>query len=198
MRLPGDRAANVEAPDSRVRPPMRSYRRRPFTSVLASLLVISGLTSVTAVATIGIGARQASATPTALFSSTVAGTYAVTVPDGVTSVGIVAVGGSGGSSSCDSINVHGGRGATVSTEAAVLPGDTLTVTVAADAASTVEDCLTFPNAGGSGSGAGGDGNNTGTGGGGASAVFDGPGALAVAGGGAEAASSPPGAMPGPA
>jgi hypothetical protein len=162
---------------------MRPNRRRTLRTALVALLVVGGVTATSVAAAVGTGVGRASATPTALFSSTTAGTYAVTVPDGVTSIGIVAVGGSGGSASCNSITVDGGRGAVVSTAATVLPGDTLTVTVASDAESAIDDCLTFPQAAGSGSGAGGDGNNTGTGGGGASAVSDGAGALAVAGGG---------------
>ena len=71
-------------------------RRRSLRTVLAGSLIIGGLTTLSLAATTALTIGTASATPATLFSSTTAGSYAVTVPGGVTSVTIAAVGGTGG------------------------------------------------------------------------------------------------------
>ena len=145
---------------------------------LAGSLAIGVLTSLSLAATTALTIGTASATPATLFSSTTAGSYAVTVPTGVTSVSIVAVGGTGGAGD----GASGGEGAVMTVNAAVTPGDSLSVTVGADGDGAYGD-----EAGGAGTGPGGSGPGGGPslagGGGGGSAVYDGSTPLVVAGGG---------------
>jgi hypothetical protein len=146
-------------------------RGRRLRAVLAGSLLTGGLTTFSLAATTALTTGTASATPATLFSSTTAGSYAVTVPGGVTSVTITAVGGTGSNGPGG-----GGEGAIVTSIATVAPGDSLTVTVGADGGVTT---------GGSGAGSGGSdfGGPGGGGGGGGSAVFDRSTPLVVAGGG---------------
>src|ERR1044072_473205 len=72
----------------------------------------------------GIGAERASASTQ---TYTTAGSYSFTVPAGVTSVAVTAIGGAGG----DCIVVpSGGEGASVAATVAVTPGEQLVVWVA--------------------------------------------------------------------
>ena len=125
------------------------------------------------------GSVAGASTTVLLFSSATPGATTVTVPAGVTSVQITAVGGDGGIGA-DSMS-SGGQGAVVTATAAVVPNDALTVTVAANGANQT-NCPPGA-AGGSGAGTGGSATGCGAGGGGASAVFEGATALVVAGGG---------------
>jgi hypothetical protein len=106
--------------------------------------MVGGLTTVSLAATTALTTDTASAMPATLFSSTTAGSYAVTVPGGVTSVTITAVGGTGPDPSG-----LGGEGGIVTVNATVAPGDSLNVTVAADGGE-----------GGSGAGSGGAGSGS--------------------------------------
>ncbi len=154
-------------------------RRRSLRAVLAGSLMVGGLTTFSLAATTALTTGTASATPATLFSSTTAGSYAVTVPGGVTSVTITAVGGTGPDPSG-----LGGEGGIVTVNATVAPGDSLTVTVGADG----------DGSGGTGAGSGGAGSgyDDAGGGGGGSAVFDGSTPLVVAGGGGGGGSLAPG------
>lgn len=143
--------------------------RRSLRGVLTGSLLIGGLTTFSFTATTALTPGTASATPATLFSSTTAGSYAVTVPGGVTNVTVTAVGGTGEGGG----GGNPGEGAIVTSTATVAPGDSLTVTVGANGG---------PSSGGSGAGSGGSGDE-GTGGGGGSAVFDSSTPLVVAGGG---------------
>jgi hypothetical protein len=147
-------------------------RRRSPRTVLASSLLIAGLTTVSLTATTALATGTASATTATLFSSTTPGSYAVTVPGDVTSATITAVGGTGHGSSPNDSGMPG-EGGIVTVTATVSPGDSLTVTVGANGGA---------NTGGSGAGSGGA-SDEGGGGGGGSAVFDGSTPLVVAGGG---------------
>jgi hypothetical protein len=162
---------------------MGARTRRSLRAALAGSLLIGGLTTVSLAAATALTGGTASASAVTLFSSTIAGTYPVSVPAGVTSVTIAAVGGTGGG--VGGLGEPGGEGAVVTATVAVNPGDNLTVTVASNG-STTNDISTA--AGGSGAGTGGEGlpeenGPSGDGGGGGSAVFDGTTPLAVAGGG---------------
>jgi RNase P/RNase MRP subunit p29 len=97
-------------------------------------------------------------------SYTTSGPYSWTVPDGVTSIQVVATGGGGGGGTNGGIGSRGGNGGVVTATLGVTPGSTLTLFV-----------------GGAGGGSGGNGN---TGGGGGSSNFNaGPGNQIIAGGG---------------
>ena len=102
---------------------MDIQRRRSLRAVLAGSLMVGGLTTFSLAATTALTTGTAWATPATLFSSTTAGSYAVAVPGGVTSVTITAVGGTG--------SAQGGEGAIVTMNAAVAPGEAA-VTVGAD------------------------------------------------------------------
>ena len=103
-------------------------------------------------------------------SYTTQGVGAFDVPDGVTSLGVYAVGGSGGASLVLAAPkpYPGGRGAIVTASLTVSPGSVLSIQVAGDGTSA-------PGAGGGGAGC--------TGGGGASRVSTSSGPLVVAAGG---------------
>lgn len=92
---------------------MGTRRRGSLRVVLAGSLLFWGLTTVALAATTVLTAGTASASPATLFSSTTTGSYAVTVPAGVTRITITAVGGTGGSGH----NANGGEGAIVTTTA---------------------------------------------------------------------------------
>jgi len=83
---------------------------------------------------LGVASLPASATPNPvqLFTSSTQGSYPVTVPPGVTSISVTAVGGTGAPS--PDWGGSGGRGAVVTTTATVTPGESLTVTVAGNGA----------------------------------------------------------------
>ena len=154
-------------------------------TALAGSLLFGGLTTAALAAITALTPGTASASPrTTLFSSSTPGTSTVTVPPGVTSVTITAVGGTGGSVAAGCVDqgpfVHicyggtGGAGAVVTATIAVVPSGALTVTVARNA--------------GAGSGRGGGAVSgaaiaNGASGGGASAVYHGLSPLVVAGGG---------------
>ena len=155
-------------------------------TTMSTVVLVGGLTAVS-LATMMTG--TASASPLTLFSSTTPGSYTTTVPAGVTSVTITAVGGSGGAAVNNGI--PGGEGGIITSTATVAPGDQLSVTVGANgicgSGGNVATCL---GTGGSGAGtggnsetAGGAGGGYGGGGGGGSAVSDGATALVIAGGG---------------
>lgn len=140
-------------------------------------------------------AGAASAATSTTVSYTTAGSYSFTVPAGVSSIAVTAVGAAGGSSaSCISTGASGGRGASVSATVAVTPGEQFGVVVGTPGTSV--GCSAAYGAGGSfgGGGDGGSGTgggNGGAGGGGASGVgagsFFGGGPLVVAAGGGGAA-----------
>jgi len=156
-------------------------RRRSLRSVLAGSLVIGGLTTFSLAATTALMTGTASATPATLFSSTTPGTYLFTVPGGVNSVSITAVGGSGGAEAAGfGAAIPGGEGGVTTETVFVNPDDSLAVTVGADGQPD-----TAGGSGGTGYGNGGNG-FAGGGGGGGSAVIDstqGNTPLAVSGGG---------------
>ena len=101
---------------------------------------------------------------------TTAGAYTWTVPAGVTSIQVSAIGGGGGGGGgcCSSTPTVGGSGALVSSTLAVQPGDVLTIYV----------------------GGGGGATNEGSGGGGLTYVGDGPTNFVIAGGGGGAGAGP--------
>jgi Glycine rich protein len=146
--------------------------------LLAASLVIGGLSTVSLAATAALTPGTASAAPATLFSSTTTGTYAVTVPAGITSLTITAVGGTGGSfgANGDNPGSAGGEGGVLTSTVTVAPGESLTVIVGADGHGQ-------GGSGGTGAGTGGGGGGDGAGGGGGSAVFDGGTPLEVAAGG---------------
>lgn len=170
---------------------MKTGIRRSLRTALAGSLLFGGLTTASLAAITALTPGTASASPmTTLFSSTTAGTYSVTVPPGVTSVTITAVGGTGGSVPLGCIyqgfycflyygGGTGGAGAVVTATVAVVPSSVLTVTVAQNA--------------GTGAGSGGDAGSgpltNGASGGGASAVYEGLSPLVVAAGGGGAGAS---------
>ncbi len=175
--------------------PMKTGIRRGLRTALAGSLLFGGLTTASLAAITALTPGTASASPmTTLFSSTTPGTSTVTVPPGVTSVTITAVGGTGGSIAAQCVYQGpltyfcygggiGGAGAVVTATVAVVPSSALTVTVAQNA--------------GTGAGSGGDAGSgatlpggNGASGGGASAVYDGLSPLVVAGGGGGAGGGP--------
>jgi hypothetical protein len=149
-------------------------RGRSLRAVLAGSLLFGGLTTVSLAATTALMVGTASASPATLFTSTAPGTYTVTVPSGVTTVTITAVGGTGGASPFG----PGGGGAIVSVPASVAPGDSLSVTVGANGGG-----WQTAGPGGPGEGSGGSSTGPGGGGGGGSAVYDAATPLVIAGGG---------------
>jgi hypothetical protein len=133
----------------------------------------------------GITPTQSGSTATCSYASGASDTF--TVPAGVTSVMITAVGGGGGSAEvpCNSPG-PGGDGAIVSTTATVNPTDSLAVTVAdngANGTGNAAGCTTGNAPGGFGAGTGGSGGLGEGGGGGGSEVADAGTPLVVAGGG---------------
>jgi hypothetical protein len=157
--------------------------RRGFAGLVAVLVVggvmFGGVSGASAIPTTtpcggGITPTQSGSTATCSYASGASDTF--TVPAGVTSVTITAVGGQGGStgsSPCPS--AAGGEGATVSaTAVTVNPLDSLTVTVATSGGNgtTMAGECAAGGAGGSGAGSGGAGADGGGGGGGGSAVID--------------------------
>lgn len=131
-------------------------------SVLAAVFVIA-----TAVGPLTNVAR-ADVTATTMFPS--AGEYSFTVPPGVTSISVTAVGGAGGAS-CDAA---GGEGASVSGAFSVTPGEQLQIGVGG--AGGTATCGTQGGVGGlGGGGVGGTGSvSDGGGGGGGATVVSGP------------------------
>ncbi len=112
-----------------------------------------------------------------------------TVPAGVTSLAVTAIGGKGGTPEAPQPTHEGGIGATVTANLAVNPRDVLDLIVAGDGANGHCDDL-CPNPGPSAGGFGGGGESpeghtefTGSGGGGATSIRDSEGLLLVAGGG---------------
>lgn len=177
----------------------RSSRTRRFLPTLfaVALLPASG-------AALAIGTARAGAAPVLICGSTgvfstdsstgndvctysTTGTDSFSVPAGVTSVAVTAVGGKGGMGGGTDINNlpaggSGGNGANVTTTASVTSSSTLTVTVAGNGGDGGAAAGGSPGSGGGGGGGAG-GNGGGGGGGGASSVYAGSTALVVAAGG---------------
>jgi hypothetical protein len=166
--------------------------RRGFAGLVAVLVVggviFGGASVAAASAPCGsVTPAQSGSTVTCSYASGASDTF--TVPAGVTSVTIKAVGGQGGSSGpspCSSL--AGGEGAIVSaTAVTVNPSDSLAVTVATNGGvgTTVSGECAAGGGGGPGAGSGGAGADGGGGGGGGSAVIDttASATLVVAGGG---------------
>ena len=153
---------------------MGLFRGRSLRALAAGSLLFGGLTAVSLAATTALTVGAASASMVTIFSSTTAGSYSAVVPDGVTSVTITAVGGSGSAAANVVGLVPGGEGGIITSNVSVTPGELLVATVAANG-----------RAGGAGAGNGGIGLD-GSGGGG-SAVFGNGNVLVVAGGGGGAA-----------
>jgi hypothetical protein len=160
---------------------------------LASVLVVAGVifggaSVASASAPCGsVAPTQSGSTVTCSYASGASDTFSV--PAGVTSVTITAVGGHGGSTGPSPCPAGaGGEGAIVSaTAVTVSPLDSLAVTVATNGGNgtTVSGECAAGGGGGSGAGSGGAGADGGGGGGGGSAVVDTttPATLVVAGGG---------------
>jgi hypothetical protein len=170
--------------------------RRVFAG-LASVLVVGGVmlagaSGASAVPTTACGdggtPSQSGSTVTCSYASGATDTF--TVPAGVTSVTITAVGGAGGNAlvSCAG-TVAGGEGASVTGSVAVTPGDSLAVTVGENG-SSASNAPPYPPNGGFGHGSGGNSADCAGSGGGGSAVIDTttPATLVVAGGGGGALS----------
>jgi len=142
---------------------------------------VVGLVSVVLLGAAGSAAAQTTTTS----SFTTPGEYSFTVPAGVTSLAVTAVGAGGATSSCG--DVAGGEGASLSATVAVSPGEVLFVGVGGPGQRTL-NCGSGGGSGGVGGGGSGSG-QAGGGGGGASLVGVGspsPGfdsLLVVAGGG---------------
>ena len=161
--------------------------RRVFAGLLvAGGVVFGGVSGASASAPCGsVTPAQVGSTVTCSYAPGATDTF--TVPAGVTSVTITAVGGQGGSAEvpCDGPG-PGGEGAIVSTTATVNPTDSLAVTVAdngANGTGNATGCTTGNAPGGFGAGTGGSGGLGEGGGGGGSAVVDTGTPLVVAGGG---------------
>lgn len=163
--------------------------RRGFAG-LASVLVVGGVMVVgVSGASASVACSQSGSTETCSYASGVSAT--LSVPAGVTSVTITAVGGSGGAAVN---NVKGGgEGGIITSTRTVAPGDSLSITVGANGVcgsfGTVAGCI---GTGGSGAGNGGSISGGGGGGGGGSAVTDGGATLVVAGGGGGSGQGPGG------
>jgi hypothetical protein len=154
--------------------------RRRFAGLVAVLVVggvmfgvVSGASAIPTTPCGGGTLTLSGSTATCSYASGASDTFSV--PAGVTSVTITAVGGHGGStgpSPCPS--GAGGEGATVSATATVNPSDSLAVTVATNGGNgtTSSGECAAGGAGGSGAGSGGAGADGGGGGGGGSAVID--------------------------
>jgi RHS repeat-associated protein len=121
-----------------------------------------------------------------------------TVPSGVNSIEILAVGGAGGTdpfggTTATGANVPGGEGGAQLATVSVTPGDTLSISVGQIGPNVGANAQTGPNAfgGGGGGGIGSGGSPSGAGGGGASTITDQTTStlLAVAGGGGGAGGS---------
>ena len=153
---------------------MGLFRGRSLRALAAGSLLFGGLTAVSLAASTALTVGTASASTVTLFSSTTAGSYSVAVPDGVTSVTITTVGGSGSAAANVVEPVPGGEGGIITSNVSVTPRELLVATVAA-------------NGSGGGGGAGNGGIGLDGGGGGGSAVFGNGNFLVVAGGGGGAA-----------
>ena len=153
---------------------------RSVRALAVGTLMFGGLTTVSVAASTTLGVGPAGATTATLFSSSTAGSYSVVVPNGVTSVAVTAVGGSGSAAS-NGVGVvwPGGEGAIITSNVNVTSGELLVATVAANG-----------NDGGAGVGNGGTG-GSGSGGGGSAAFGEGS-YLVVAGGGGGASNNGPG------
>ena len=106
---------------------------RSVRALAVGTLIFGGLTTVSEAASTTLGVGPAGATTATLFSSSTAGSYSVVVPNGVTSVAVTAVGGSGSAAS-NGVGVvwPGGEGAIVTSNVSVTSGELLVATVAAN------------------------------------------------------------------
>jgi hypothetical protein len=155
--------------------------------------VIATVAAASALGALGWAPMDADAAPpTATVAYTTPGVYDFTVPAGISSISVTAVGAAGG----EACNFNGGEGASVSATLAVSPGELLQVGVGAAGVGT--HCSGAGPGGPGGGGDGGEGNDgvfAGAGGGGASALalaaptpgFASEATLVVAGGGGGAA-----------
>ncbi|MFL5824555.1 MAG: choice-of-anchor D domain-containing protein, partial [Solirubrobacteraceae bacterium] len=136
---------------------------------LVAAIAIAAVTTLVAPA-----ARAVPATTTTIRTYTMPGQYTFTVPAGITSIDVTAIGGAGGHGCA--FSPAGGEGARVSATLAVTPGKQLEIGVAGNGASSTDaTCGSGGGAGGSGGGGAGGGDlgggfNGSGGGGGASAV----------------------------
>ncbi len=144
-----------------------------------ALRVLGALAALLLCGLLGAEASWA-ATPRASFGNP--GNHSYTVPAGVTSITVQAVGAGGGNCA----PAHGGRGAAITATVPVSPGETLTVGVGGFGGPCNGSSPGSPGAGGVGGGGGGGagtGGGGGAGGGGASGVATASAPLVIAGGG---------------
>ena len=148
----GDRRARSATAPSRA----SAFRREPASAAATpanfgtcAYAATAGAVGTLLCAFAGPGPASATAAETATQPFTTAGEHAFTVPAGVTSVQVLAVGGHGGTGNG---GAAGGLGATATATLAVTPGETLYAEVAGDGEPVTETAFGFGGYGGGGGG----------------------------------------------